>query len=892
MRKEVMKIPVGVLALCVGLFSARVASADENKPPAATELLNTRNSMWQCRMVRATSEFLTASGKVERVMYAITKKGHNWNAKKVLEKGEYKVVPLKDYRLPETTDPNWMQPEFDDSEWRRRPGATGTGGDPGWKLMLMRGRFEVDDPAQCKDLRLSATYRGGLVVYLNGKEVARRHLPAGPLDMYALAEPYPSAMYLDKDGRLRRQPGRDARNAKPLTDFNRTIKDVAIPATALRKGVNVLAVAAHRAPTDEALLLRADSGKRHITRHGPDVGWSTVGIMGVSLKAAANAAAKPEPRAPSEGLALWNVSEAQNVFRAERGPGLAPLRPVRMAAPRGGAGTGQIVAGAPTVLKEISVRVTDLNGPAKLPASNVQVRYALPDGYVPHPGDQSRGPTSYDTLAEAPPATIAVHDATGLAIQPFWITVHVPRDAKPGEYTGTLTVSATDQQPVEVPLRLLVAEWTLPPLDEYATHNDFVQSPESVALRYGVELWSDAHFALLDKTFQLLAPLGDKTLYITAVRRTHWGNEHAMVRWTRGEDGDLEPDLSIVEKYIDTARKHMGRIPSVILYAWEPPYSMGHAGNPGAVSRTHDRPILLTLKSKRGGGRLREIVGPAWGSPESGQLWSKLGTGMNALLEKRGMQGSLLFGLLGDHRPTKRAMDDISTAAPATLWACHSHFYATEHMGYKVGMCASVWGIGCSPRTPEHGESGYGWKSDFRLMPASRSLKTERTPVAGVRAYIENWLGAASGNAQLNGCKGLGRAGADFWPVFKDSRGNYRGVLAARYPESAWGQLSLHNCTMSLLTPGKDGPLSTVRAESIRAVVQEMEARVAIERALVDKDLRARIGDDLANRCRKAIDNRIRAAYYGGDFFVGSSYRERAEELYALAHQVAVGVGD
>jgi len=389
MRKEVMKIPVGVLALCVGLFSARVASADENKPPAATELLNTRNSMWQCRMVRATSEFLTASGKVERVMYAITKKGHNWNAKKVLEKGEYKVVPLKDYRLPETTDPNWMQPEFDDSEWRRRPGATGTGGDPGWKLMLMRGRFEVDDPAQCKDLRLSATYRGGLVVYLNGKEVARRHLPAGPLDMYALAEPYPSAMYLDKDGRLRRQPGRDARNAKPLTDFNRTIKDVAIPATALRKGVNVLAVAAHRAPTDEAPP--ATIAVHDATGLAIQPFWITVHVP---------RDAKPEPRAPSEGLALWNVSEAQNVFRAERGPGLAPLRPVRMAAPRGGAGTGQIVAGAPTVLKEISVRVTDLNGPAKLPASNVQVRYALPDGYVPHPGDQSRGPTSYDTLAE------------------------------------------------------------------------------------------------------------------------------------------------------------------------------------------------------------------------------------------------------------------------------------------------------------------------------------------------------------------------------------------------------------------------------------------------------------------------------------------------------------
>jgi hypothetical protein len=99
------------------------------------------------------------------------------------------------------------------------------------------------------------------------------------------------------------------------------------------------------------------------------------------------------------------------------------------------------------------------------------------------------------------------------------------------------------------------------------------------------------------------------------------------------------------------------------------------------------------------------------------------------------------------------------------------------------------------------------------------------------------------------------------------------------------------NCTVALLAPGKDGPLSTVRAENIRAAVQEIEARVFIERALLDKDLRARLGDDLCNRCRQAIDNRIRAAYYGGTFFVGSGYRERAELLYDLAHRVAVKTG-
>jgi hypothetical protein len=133
--------------------------------------------------------------------------------------------------------------------------------------------------------------------------------------------------------------------------------------------------------------------------------------------------------------------------------------------------------------------------------------------------------------------------------------------------------------------------------------------------------------------------------------------------------------------------------------------------------------------------------------------------------------------------------------------------------------------------------------------------------------------------------------GGDFWPVLKDGRGNFRGRLAARYPESAWGQLSLLNCTVALLAPGKKEPLSTVRAETIRAATQEVEARVFIERALVEEALRAKLGAELASRCRRALDNRIRAAHYAGYFFTGSGYRERAELLYDLAGQVAEKTG-
>jgi hypothetical protein len=463
-------------------------------------------------------------------------------------------------------------------------------------------------------------------------------------------------------------------------------------------------------------------------------------------------------------------------------------------------------------------------------------------------------------------------------------------------YVGEVIVSADGQAPVSVPLELHVARWTLPPVEQYATHNDIVQSPESLAMRYDVEMWSTRHMKLLDRTFSLLAPLGAKTVYVTAIRRTHWGNENAMVRWTRGEEGDLEPDFSVVEEYMDVARKNLGKIPSVVLYCWEPPYSMGHAGDPKSVSRTHDRPILLTLKSKRRG-TLRGITGPAWRTPESKAMWAKLVRGMNELLEKRGMKGSLLFGMFGDHRPTKEAMDEISTAAPKTKWACHSHFYCLKHKGYQVGMCASVWGIGCGPTTPEFGDGyGYGWKSDFRLMTCARYLPTEYAQLHEIGTASENWLGAlAYGkdplNSPLNGCKGLGRMGADFWPVLKDARGTVRHRLCGRYPESGWGQLNLENCTVALLSPGPEGPLATVRTAILRMAVQEIEARVFIEKALLDTEQRASLGEDLAHRCRRALDDRIRAAYFSGPAFEGSGYRHRAELLFELAQQVAETTG-
>jgi hypothetical protein len=145
------------------------------------------------------------------------------------------------------------------------------------------------------------------------------------------------------------------------------------------------------------------------------------------------------------------------------------------------------------------------------------------------------------------------------------------------------------------------------------------------------------------------------------------------------------------------------------------------------------------------------------------------------------------------------------------------------------------------------------------------------------------------------GPRGLGRIGADFWPVLKDSRGRVRGTLAGRYPETAWGQLNLNNCTPYILGRGQKGPLATVRSEAFREALQELQTRIFVEKALLDDEAKDLLGEDLMARCRKALDERIRMGLHsageGQPWFISSDWCQRSELLFGLAAEVAKKLG-
>ena len=876
-----------LLTACVSAaLAGGTAMAAGGKQPD-TVILDTE-CFWRFRTVWETVDVARPSGKVEHVRFVYDRNWFRRNKGKVeVAKGQYKALKVPVVRLPEHTATDWMKPGFDDSTWVRLRGPMlARSNNDNWKLVLMRGRFKVTDPAKANGLAISLTFRGGAIVYLNGREVTRKFMPEGEITPNTPALPYPEDIYLDDKGYLVWPHDDQAVYRRKAAQRTRRIRSCVVPASMIRKGVNVLAVAVHRAPAPDMLYIRRI--KRY-PQGDERMLWCRTGLINIELTGPAGPAVVPNTSAPKRrGFLVWNHTIIRKVYLEDFPDPFTPLSPIQLTGVRNGTFAGQVVVGDRRPITGLEAVASDLKGPGTIPAKAVRLRYARPDGRSNRRGHL--GP--FDSLEDFPPAKVPVYKEHGGAVQPIWVTVGVPADARPGDYSGTLTIRAKGVAPVDVPLKVRVIDWALPDPNTFTARMDIVESPESLAIAYNVKLWSDEHLRLVDRTFGLLKPLANKTVYITVVRRTHWGNEHAMVRWVRGKDGKLQPDFDIVEKYLDIATKHLGKVPGVILYCWEALSSMGHAGGAGGAGRTHDRPILLTLLDPKTG-RLKKRTGPAWGTPEAKQFWGRFNKGITQVLRKRGLEKSMLFGLIGDVRPTKQAMDDITSGVKAPKWAVHSHYYCVGWQGYEIGMAIALWGIGSCPMDPAQGR-GYGWQNPFWLSYYPREMSMLSTLVEH-RTKLEAWMGARSRSlsvySKAKGTGGLGRLGADFWVVLKDSRGNLRSSLAGRYPESYWGQLNLNYGIPYLFGKGRDGPVPTVRSEAFRENLQEVEARVFIERALTNKAESTRLGKGLAGRCRAALDKRIRMCLHSGGeglpWFVSSGWNKRNEELFRLASQVA-----
>jgi len=570
-----------------------------------------------------------------------------------------------------------------------------------------------------------------------------------------------------------------------------------------------------------------------------------------------------------------------------------PKCAVRIAGTRGGAFSAQVVLHAKGGMKGPEAKVSALthedgNRRRQIPASSVEIRYALPSS-----GNGSRrlpkGQSIFDALGKEPRAEGTTH--------PVWLTVNVPRDAAPGEYEGTLTVAGR-----EVSVKLAVCGWTLPPAAEFTTFVDFIESPESVALQYKVPLWSDEHFKLLGTCFRELAKVGNKTIYLTLICQGNLGNEQSIVRWTK--DGEaLKPDLTAAKRYIDTILESGCRPQVVVLYLFES--KMG-GGRLGTTDKGKDKG---TDEEKQRGGRitvldpetqtLTTVEGPCLNSRNAGYpnypedtvaFWKPVLEGLREHLAKKGVgEETMMLGLFPDFgRPAKPVVECLKKAAPYVRWVDQTHGAMKAVHGVEVGYVTTVWNARF-PKDPGEART-YGWRNSRLVTQFARDLWKP--------AFVTQLMrGRLLGEWNITGKqRGFGRMGADFWPVLEGKRGRRRS-LSSRYRMSDWHQLNLR--VNPYIAPGPAGALGTVRFEMLREGVQECEARIFIERALLDEGQRAKLGDELAKKCQDLLDERVRVLRktLGGrnntkeqekncTGFIGSGWRERSKALFSAAAEV------
>jgi hypothetical protein len=736
----------------------------------------------------------------------------------------------------------WRDRDFDDWAWGRYGGEelrrwagpyghdyvyTNPGRTENPALLCLRTRFGVADPSRATDVSITVEYLGGVVVTVNGVEVGRGHLPAGPVEPHTFAADYPMEAYTMDDGTTPLPSLRQwyaAPDAKLAARYRKRIRSmtVSVPSRLLVKGANILALEMHR-----SLIVGPLSEYRNT--------WWHIGVGELKVTSASGAGVIAYDQA-LKGTRVWNAQSVEQVTgdpqttkHLDRGKegisprgammqGLAdgnpldPLQPIRILAPRNGLGTGLAVLTDSADLREVRGRVSELRGPggAVLPGSGVRVLYAK----------QSFLHWS-DELADAPPA--------GAKTVPVWVEVLVSKNQAAGWYAGSLSIQANGRS-FQVPLQVFVSGYTAPDPREFHSVMVTMHSPEAMEKTYQVKPYSEEHFRLMEQSLKFAGSLGGKVAFAPVLVGGHMGHEAGLIRWVKNGAG-MKPDFSLFERYLDLYVRHCGPPQAISLYVWSQDVAQeaAHAYE-GSRSPSREyvpkRPLQVTLWDPKTG-RTESIPAPNWLAPEAEAFWKPLLDGVREIVvKKRGWpEKTILLGIGSDTRPSVKTGEMFRGWAPYARWDIYSHFSGDPGAG---GIGHTFYkGPPLAGSAPGKFIAIVNLEVGLKEIYGYYLLKSD-----GLEAFTKNGDEYLTATVQRVGPGTQGapivyrmqpmidgrwtRLGIDFWPEPPS-------MQRSRYHPLIWGATPLW-----LTWPGPQGPQPTVRLMMIREGLQDFEARLAI----------------------------------------------------------------
>jgi hypothetical protein len=596
-----------------------------------------------------------------------------------------------------------------------------------------------------------------------------------------------------------------------------------------------------------------------------------------------------------------------------------------------------VVVGATAAIVGLQAKADALKkkgGGGEIPSASWRMRYgAVNPTRTASPFALATGLIAprFDMLLEAPPAraapaaaaTIAgwsgqIRQSLGLpekaenvAAVPVWVTVQVPGTAGAGDYEGSLTVTAQGAPPVTVPVQLHVADWTLPDVKDYGSVLFVYQSPDTLAEYYKVAPWSPAHWRLIDRSLTLLGEASNAGLILPLMAESQHGNAESLVLWIKKADGTYAYDFTNFDKYVETALKHHDpkRLKAVELDVW------------GRQAEVKDAGALVTLLDPATGAKSQMKL-PDYGTAECEALWRPLLLAVRERLQKAGVADKIMLGMPTDPAPPPSHVAMFRNILPDAPWMRedhHAHVYwrdsahpalpydpaecdALGYDRYKMASCKKVVPVGLTSTVYGHiiwygplpdpkRQRLYGWRREPD-RPFILSYNRCQSATLALNGFASPWpYHMWMESSLVGGWIGNGRVGGDYFRMGG-------GTLFLRYPASvpALGH-NLTGSTPDLLAPGPDGAVTTVRFENARAGIQESEARIFLEKALLNKD--KPLPADLAKRCQELLDARTRAMQTGnlnwtwgvssrGDTAFGmQDWQKSCRSLFDLAAEAA-----
>ena len=793
--------------------------------------------------------------------------------------------------------PNWSAFDFDDQAWMTRNFVT----IPMQALrphyivessyqhiqgICLRGYFELPPPAQAGELTLKLTYRGGARVLLNGKELARGHLPKGELPSDVLADEYPKEAYLTADGTNfigdhlfidpAAFPPAELQRVSALRD--RVIGPIVLDARDLRQGRNVLAIELRTSPYHPIILpgaggfdKKGDQWYRNWHRNDRNLPtWEHVRLVAIELRSSTGGA--PSALTRPEQPRVWVDDMHRRFYSPDYCPRGLPTGAIRLVAARNGSFSAQLgLASGAEPLRSPRAQASELKhqgAGAAIPASAVEIAYEV--GYLHHidnlyllGGGKGRGGASntmaaqqdiigrnyarhgadrkkltyFDHLSAEPPAVVPAN-----SLQPLWVRLQVPEKAEPGRYAGAVTVSAENMPPATVPVEVEVIDWRLPSPLEFQTRVQSEQSPYGVAKHYKVPLWSDEHFRLMDASFRQLARLGSDYIFIPVIHNSEFGNKRdSPVRWIRRKDGKLDFDYAVMDRYLELAMKHLGK-PRVICFVI---MMMGGQDTPPVEIAVHDEttgkdeivdvgPAVSGFKSQG-----KVATGPAALEHDAKRfaLWEAFARSLVTHMKQKGLLESTYWGYKWDIPDDRGLMQFMEKAAPNVYWASGGHNAQIDRYFHAVSR---VYGTDVGPA------SKLGWKTPFDSYTVKYGLALNHTAKDEVLSDEQKKAGTFL-NLLMPRCLGSvitvdGSSTPFAYRVLADRalHAGFGGIarMGADYFDYAWFAGCKNNdylgvgrqCTMTLW-PGKNGAESSARNEAMLEGIQEAEARIFLEQA-------------------------------------------------------------